>query len=160
MIPIEEVEKTIAGYGYLFSKPKKMVPSYYRVVEDGTIIEALVRVESVIQDIKDPTGSGVRTSNSVKSYVPKNNRRPERFVQFNPTDLTSGIIEEDVKTEELSSEFSGYELSDGATISIRTIVNQVNKTKFYSQDGEPVYSVITTPIIKYRGKKQNNFTKS
>lgn len=153
MMLVEDIEKTIIGYGYLLVKPKKISPSYYRVYEDGTIIEALIRIESIIESNEQPTGYAVRTSNSIKAYVPRENRKPKQFMQYQPSDIGSGIIEEDIKSEELSSEYSEYEISNGTTVSIRTIVNQINKTKFFSQDGEPVYSVISTPIIKFKAKK-------
>jgi hypothetical protein len=91
-------------------------------------------------------GYAVHTSNNVKAYVSKEKRKPELFEAIQPSDIASGIVEEDLRAEELNSEFSEYELSNGSTVSIRTIVNQINKTKFYSQDGEPIYSVITTPV--------------
>jgi hypothetical protein len=72
---------------------------------------------------------------------------------FSQSDIAREIIEEDRQSEELSSEFSEYELSNGTTVGIRTIINQINKTKLYTQDGEPIYSVITTPVIKFKGKK-------
>jgi hypothetical protein len=154
MTSIEDIERTIENYGYLLVKPKKIRPSYYRIIDDGTIIEALIRIESIVQS-EGPAGYGVKTSNSVKSYVPREKRKPsqQQSAQPQPNELVSGTIEEDIKSDELSSEFSEYEISDGTTVSIRTIVNQINKTKFYSPDGEPIYSVITTPVIKIIGKK-------
>ena len=36
-------------YGYLLVKPKKIRRNYYRIVDDGTIIEALIGIESIVQ---------------------------------------------------------------------------------------------------------------
>jgi len=43
----------------------------------------------------------------------KEKRDPKKFIPFSPNELITGIIEEDVPNEELNSEFSEYELSNG-----------------------------------------------
>lgn len=152
MIPIEEIEENIKKYGYLVVKPKKISPSYYRLVGEDAIVEALVRLDSLVQNVSDPTGYSIKTTNVSKVYVPRENRNPKAFVPFLPSELEAGITNHDVPAEELSSEFSEYELSNGAIVSIRTIVNQIKKTKFYTQDGEPIYIVIVTPVTKFKPK--------
>lgn len=49
MTSIEEIEWIIESYGYLLVKQKKIRRSYYRIVDDGTIIEALIGIESIVQ---------------------------------------------------------------------------------------------------------------
>ena len=75
----EDIERTITGYGYLLVKPKKIFPSYYRIVGDKTFIEALIRIETVVEDAEKAMGYAVYTSNNVKAYVSKEKRKPELF---------------------------------------------------------------------------------
>lgn len=152
MIPIEEIENNIVNYGYILVKSKKINPSYYKL-EDGAIIEALVRVDSLVQDVNNPSGYSIKTTNVSKVYIPKEKRNPKAFVPFLPSELEGGVINHDVVSEELASDFTDYELSNGGTLSIRTIVNQIKKTKFFTPECEPVYIVIVTPVTKFRAKE-------
>ena len=61
-------------------------------------------------------------------------------------------LEEDVEYEVLHENFSVYDLSNGLTLSVKTVVGQIKKTKFFTRDGEPVYVVNTNPIIKTKKK--------
>jgi hypothetical protein len=142
----EDVENEIKEMGYITVKPIKISPSYYKL-KDGTIIEAIVRIDSIVSEVDNPSSYFVRTSNFTKAYVPKDKRDPEKFKNYRITDLEEAIIE-DISSEELISEYSEYELSNGIIINIKTIVSQINKTKYYSQDGEPIYTVTMIPLIK------------
>ena len=125
-------------------------PSYYELI-DGTILELIIRLDSVIQDKTEPYGYALRTTNIAKTYVSKENRKPELASPFTPSELRAGIIEEDVDSQELSTNPSEYEI-DNQIIEIRTIASQIKKTRFYSQDGEPVYSVDMVPLMKVKKK--------
>ena len=83
----------------------------------------------------------------------KEKRDPKKFIPFSPNELITGIIEEDVPNEELNSEFSEYELSTGIILNIRSMVSQIKKTKYYTQDGEPVYIVDVMPVVKVKINK-------
>ena len=67
--------------------------------------------------------------------------------------MITGVIDEDVQNKEVISDFSEYELSNGMIIQIRTVVSQIKKTKYFSQDGEPVYTVTVAPVIKFKQNK-------
>jgi hypothetical protein len=148
----EEVQERITNYGYLLvANPKKYSPSYYKL-KDETIIEASIRIETILENPRSGSHA-IRMSNSIKAYVPNELRKPDLYKPFQPNELVTGIIDEDVEAEELISEYNDYELSNGVVISIRTVVNQIKKTRYFTQEGEPIYSVIITPVIKTTAKK-------
>jgi len=35
-------------------------------------------------------------------------------------------------------------------LSVKTVAGQISKTKFLTQDGEPIYLVSTTPVVKVK----------
>ena len=82
------------------------------------------------------------------SYVPQENRHPERFVQFDPSSIPPGIVDQDMEPETLVEEFNSYYMSNGMTMSVKSVVAQVRKTKFYTVQGEPFYLVDAAPITK------------
>jgi hypothetical protein len=126
MILVEDIQKKIHSMGYLAIKNLKVNPSYYEL-NDGTIIEAIVRIDSIIQDSSQPNGFFIRSSNVVKAYVPKDKRDPKKFIPYSLNELITGIIEEDLPSEELSSDYSEYELSNNVILNIRSIVSQIKK---------------------------------
>ncbi len=149
MIPTEEILDNIRQMGYLTIKPIVISQSYYKL-NDGTILQAHVNVDSIISDKGQPDGYSIRTSNFTIAYVPKEERKPQGFIPFNPAEIESSIIDEDVSYEPLSEGFSEYELSNGMVLSIRTVVGQIKKTKFYTEQGEPVYTVSISPVYKLK----------
>lgn len=149
VIPEEELLSNIKDMGYVIVKPRAIYPSYYKL-SDGTIIKALVNINYLLPDPKSTQGFSINSHNTIIAYVPQEHRIPEAFVQYNPVELQSGIIEEDMEVTTLRENFSVYELSNGMILSVKTVVGQVNKTKFYSREGEPVYIVNTNPIIKVK----------
>ncbi|MDN5847894.1 MAG: hypothetical protein L0H53_16665 [Candidatus Nitrosocosmicus sp.] len=55
METIETIENRIKEMGYLVVKPIKILPSYYEL-NDGSILEALIRIDSVVKDKNNPIG--------------------------------------------------------------------------------------------------------
>lgn len=153
MIPEEEIQANIKEMGYVTAKPIKIEPSYYKII-DGTVIKAIVNIHYLLPDPKSPQGYSINSSNTISAYVPMEKRNPAAFQPYDPAQLKEGIIEEDIETETLRENFSVYELSNDMILSVKTVVGQINKTKFYTQEGEPVYIVNTNPIIKV--KKRNS----
>jgi hypothetical protein len=141
-IILEQVKKM----GYLLVTPEKISPSYYKL-KDGTIISALVVPNYMI---KDPNGVGGNTANVILAFVPPELRKPESFVPFMPTEIQKNIIDDDLEFETLLENFSVYKLSDGATLSIKSIVSQIGKTKLFTQAGEPIYNVNVAPAVKVK----------
>lgn len=100
MIPEEEILRYIHEMGYLTIKPREVLPSFYKLA-DRTILEAGIRVESVIQDPRQQTGYQIRTSNYTIAYVPPQERRPPEFRPFTPAEILADVINDDVEAARL-----------------------------------------------------------
>jgi hypothetical protein len=59
----------------------------------------------------------------------------------------------DVNFKELFSDYSEYELSNNTIMKIKPVISQIQQTRFYSQDGEPIYLITITPAMKHINKK-------
>lgn len=149
MIPQEEVESNIRDMGYVTVTPRVIYPSYYKL-SDGTIIKALVSVNYLVPNPRAPDGFAVNSINLVAAFVPKEKRRPEAFQPYSQDELQSGIIDDDMDVEVMRENFSVYDLSNGMVLSVKTVVGQIRKTKFFNQDGEPVYLINANPIMKVK----------
>ncbi|MCA2003795.1 MAG: hypothetical protein QXE84_03310 [Candidatus Nitrosotenuis sp.] len=149
VVPEEEIESWIKEMGYMTVKPRAIYPSYYKL-SDGTVIRALVNINYIIPNPKTPDGFTVNSNNIISAYVPKEKRNPAAFQPYNPAELRSGIIEEDMEAEPLRENFSVYELSNGMVMSVKTVAGQISKTKYFTPDGEPVYIVNINPIVKIK----------
>jgi len=148
----EEVEGWIKDMGYITVTPRTIEPSFYKI-KDGTIIRALININHVIADPKSPQGFTVNSTNAVMCYVPKEKRNPAAFQQYDQAELQSGVIDDDMEPETLRENFSVYDLSNGMVLSVKTVVAQISKSKFYTKDGEPIYLVNTTPVLKVKKNK-------
>ena len=148
-VPYEEVEGYIKDMGYVTATPKSLEFSFYKL-SDGTIIKVLVHVNHLTPDPKSTQGFAINSTNMMVAYVPKEKRNPAAFQSYNSTELQKSIIEEDMEPEPLRENFSVYDLSNGMILSVKTVAGQINKTKCYTQDGEPIYLVNTTPIVKIK----------
>ena len=150
IIPVEEIINNIKEMGYITVESKgEIKPSFYKL-KDGTIIKALITINHLVADPRSPQGFAVNSNNITTCYVAKENRHPELYRPFNVSDLQSNVLDEDMEPETLREDFSVYALSNGMTLSVKTVVAQVSKTKFYTADGEPLYMVNTTPIVKIK----------
>jgi len=152
VIANEEVDGWIKDMSYITVKPRTIEPSFYKL-KDGTVIKALINVNHLIPDSKSAQGFAVNSSNIIVCYVPKEKRNPAAFQQYNPAEIKEGIIDEDMEPEPLRENFSVYDLSNGLVMSVKTVAGQISKTKFFTQDGEPVYLVNITPIVKIKKDK-------
>ncbi len=152
-IAIEEVDGWIKDMSYITVTPKIIEPSYYKL-KDGTIIKALIHINHLTPNPKSPDGFAVNSQNIVVVYVPKDKRNPMAFQPFNPAEILNNIIDDDMEPEPLRENFSVYDLSNGMILSVKTVAGQIKKTNFYTQDGEPIYAVSTTPIVKVKKNKQ------
>jgi hypothetical protein len=107
MIPEEEILGNIREMGYLTVKPRVILPSFYKLA-DGTILEAGIRIESIAKDPTQPSGYQVRVGNYTIAYVPSQERKPSEYRPFNPSEILTDIVNDDVEAEELKEEFSKY----------------------------------------------------
>jgi hypothetical protein len=152
MNPEEEIKTNIIEMGYVLATLRNQYPSYYKLY-DGTILRIIVQLNYAIPDAREPDGFSVDTTNIVSCFVSREKRRPDAFVPFNQSELYQNIIEEDVEYEVLRENFSVYDLSNGFVISVKPVLGQVKRTKFYAHQGEPVYTVNINPIIKIKQQK-------
>lgn len=151
MIPEEEALQNIRDMGYITVTPKAVKPSYYKL-NDGTIIRALVSLNGAVPVPNNPHGVSLNTTNLVNAFVPKEKRRPEAFEPHKQT-AEQDVVDHDVEFEVLRENFSVYDLSNNMTISLKTVVGQIKKTKHYTKEGEPVYTVNINPIYKVKPEK-------
>ncbi len=152
----EGIAQDIRDMGYVTCNPIDIKPSYYKLNDGtGTIIRALITVECLIPDPSSFNGFKISTSARTTAFVPKENREPQNYKPFRPNELQSGVIDDDVGCDTLSEDFSVYELSDGSIMSVRTVVGQIKKTKFFTSEGEPLYMVDMNPIIKINRPKND-----
>jgi len=153
MTAVGEITKNINEMEYitaeLIGEPK---PSFYKL-KDGTIIRVLININHVVADPEDGQKFSINSNNSIVAYVPKENRHPELHEKFDPSDIRSKITDEDMELETLREDFTAYALSNGMTISVKPVVGQVSKTQLYTIDGEPVYMVNPTPVIKTKNSE-------
>jgi len=148
----EEVDGWVKDMGYVTVTPRTLEPSFYKL-KDGTVIKAIININHLIPDPKSPQGFAINSSNVVSCYVPKEKRNPAAFQKYDPSELQGGIIDDDMEPETLRENFSVYDLSNGMVLSVKTVVAQISKTKFYTQDGEHVYLVNSTPVVKVKKNK-------
>ncbi|MCH7561315.1 MAG: hypothetical protein IIC67_08140 [Thaumarchaeota archaeon] len=153
VIANEEVEGWIKEMDYVTVEEIKYEPSYYKL-KDGTIIKAHIHINHLKTNPRAQQGFSVNSTNMMISYVPKEKLRPDAYQPYSQAELQAGIIDDDMEPEVLRENFSVYKLSNGMTLSVKTIAGQVSKTKFFTQDGEPIYVVNTTPIIKVKKKPE------
>ena len=146
--PIDEITKEISEMGYVTVEPKGDLKSSYYKLKDGTILRIITTVTRLIPDPKSPQGFTLNSFNTIICYVPKEHRHPQLHTPFNNSDILSNIIDEDMDIETLKEEFSVYSLSNGSTMSIKSVVAQVSKTRLYTPVGEPLYVVDIIPVIK------------
>jgi hypothetical protein len=151
MTPEEEILEKIHEMDYVTISPRKISSSYYKLA-DGTILKVFINIDYLVLDPRQPGGYAVSSTVMTSAFVPREKRRPEAYTAYTASDINAGIIEEDVDNEVLQEDFSTYELSNGFILSIKAVLGQVRKTKFVTQQGEPIYSVDVNPIIKFKKK--------
>lgn len=88
MESIESIENKIKDMGYLIVRPIKVISNYIEL-DDGSILETLVIIDSVIRDRNNPSGYFIDTSNATKVYTPADKRDPTKFENYTSADLMS-----------------------------------------------------------------------
>ena len=151
-IPIEEIFKEIKGMGYVTSTPRKILqPSFYKL-GDGTILSVLIRINHLVVDPFNPNSVSLNSVNNVHVFVEKSKRQPG--TESKPHKDSISIIDDDVECTTLREEFNVYDLSNGDTMSVKSVLGQVRKTNMFSNNGEPIYNIDLQPIIKIKRKKR------
>ena len=75
-------------------------------------------------------------------------RKPESFKQDPVTANEPNIKVQDLEFEVLKEDFTVYNLSNRFILKVKPVLAQVNKTKSFSFDGEPIYCKYCSEIIK------------
>ena len=140
----EEINQNIINRGYILPKTRVHYPSFYKL-NDGTIIRVIIILNYLLPLPSKHDEYDVNTTNIVSSFTSMEKRRPNSFIPFSIEELKAGIIDEDVEFEVLRENFSVYDLSNGIILSIKPVLGQVKKTKFYSLQGEPIYITNVSP---------------
>ncbi len=116
-------------------------------VEDGTILKAChVPVKIFRTSRTDQHGYPVYLvlgKDFVTAHVPKELRQPPSSEPFDPENDQMEIIQFTVLREPWNS----FELSDGTTLKIRLITNQVHVSEKRNAFGEPIYQITKTLSI-------------
>jgi hypothetical protein len=78
------------------------------------------------------------------------NRKTESFKPYSvaATADESNIEVQDLEFDVLKEDFTVYNLSNSWTLKVKPVLAQVNKTKLFSVDGEPIYTVNISPVLK------------
>ncbi len=153
MEPEETILQRIREIGYLTVTPLTITPSYYNI-DNGTILKVFTLVDSIKPSPSDQ-GPNPRSHTMVTTFSPLSQHGPPSNVPLTQKQLDEGIIEEDVEVVPLREEFSVYAVSDGSTLSLKMIVGQVSKTKYFDVAGAPIYIVRTTLVPKVKRGSKN-----
>jgi hypothetical protein len=133
--------------GYIIATSSKIIPSYYRL-KDNTIIKVIVIINHLIPEKDRPDNFGINSTNIVSTFVPIKERKTESFKSYPLTTNETNIEVQDLEFDVLKEDFTVYDLSNGFILKVKPVLAQVNKTKSFSFDGEPIYTVNIAPIIK------------
>lgn len=152
MEPEETILQKIQEMGYLTVTPLKIEPSYYNI-DSGIILKIFHLVKSIHPNPTNPHDMIVNSQVIVETFTPQSQRGEPTLVQVTQKQLDEDIIEQDVHVEPLRENFSVYSVSDGGTLSVKTVVGQIQKTKYFNQEGEPVYNINSNIIPKVKKKQ-------
>ena len=142
-----EINSKIEKMGYILATSSKIIPSYYKI-KDNTILKVIVIINHLIPEKDFPDNFGINSTNIVSTFVPIEDRKPESFKPYHLTAIESNITEQDLEFEVLYENFTVYNLSNGWILKVKPVLAQVNKTKLFSVDGEPIYTVNIAPVLK------------
>lgn len=158
MTPIEDVQEMIQNYGYLTIKSSKIYDSFFKLKDDN-ILECKITFQGILVNPidKQQINANLRTHFHVYSSV---NDRAFNTPALHVSDLNpssskpSKVVDDDVEFEILYDPFSVFTLNNDTVISIKHVISQIRKFDITTANGEPVYNVQTTPIVKI---KNNTF---
>jgi hypothetical protein len=120
-------------------------------IEDGTRLRTRIVLRTVIKFEEGSYQFGVERITAVAS-LPEKLRGPPSTQKYSPEELSKNIEIEDMKFKILKENWNVYRLRDGATVSIKGELAQINKTKLFNELGEPIYMVYITPLFKVKVK--------
>ena len=102
----------------------------------------------MIIDPSDQNKISISSVNHVHVFVEKNKRQQQTETLLQQQSLP--VLEDDVETIILREEFNVYDLSNGSTMSVKSVTGQVRKLNGYNNNGEYIYNVDSQPVIKIK----------
>jgi len=146
-----EFDIKIKRLGYTPFKIKKEKPSFYKL-EDGTILKVITVVNAVIMNKKKLNVISVDAQNVVSAFVPKKLHGALTTKPVSIPEASKKIDIEDLDFEIISEPFNEYRVDGKYTMKLKTILNQVNRSKLLNNVGQPIYLINTTLSTKFKSK--------
>jgi len=122
-------------------------------LEDGTKLRVRVILTAVLKHGEGKYDLGIQNIIGT-AFVPEKLRGPPSTRKYTPEEIAQNIKIEDMSFKKLKEVWNVYKLSDGGTLSIKAEVAQINRTKLYTNKGEPIYNLNIVPIIKFKKKRK------
>lgn len=145
----DQIAERINEMGYATCRPRQIAPCHYKVNDGmGTILRVLIVVNHLTPSTSHAQIFDVDSTVQVSAFVPASSRAPEKLVPYTAAEMTSGIVVHDVDYDILRGGFSTHSMSDGMVVSVKAAMGQIDKTKFVTPHGEPVYIVNPFPVTK------------
>lgn len=128
-------------------------------LEDGAILKVklvlkllqrkeLIRADGSVEKI---LGYGFETQPVVViQSVPEGLKGPPSSEQYDPKQLESSIVQDDIGYTTLAEEWNEYLDEKGTKIKMKTTVSRVSKTSKFDRYGNPVYNVSSAAITDMR----------
>jgi hypothetical protein len=153
MDAMDQIDKDIVDMGYVFPKVAVVPQANYYKLKDGTVIRVIMILNYLTPVSGNEEDFDVNTTNIISCFAPSSERRPDLFTPVSASDLNKGIVDEDVEFDTVKENFTTYNLTNGLTVSIKPVLAQARKTKYYTAHGEPVYLTNISPIVKFKTSK-------
>ncbi|MDD9814145.1 MAG: hypothetical protein OXU37_07790 [Thaumarchaeota archaeon] len=143
----ESTIRAIRGMGYEVPGLQREGECYY-LIKDGTgsILRVSMHISGIIAR-DGPGGHAVNVVAGTSVFTPKKSRHPEKFRPV-PPDPMSAVTREDVEYETAADEPGVYVAENGVSMSILPAIAQIRKTSAVTPNGEPVYIVNASPMLK------------
>ena len=146
-----ELDIKIKKLGYTPFKVKKERPSFYKLT-DGTILKVITIVNAVILNKKKLNAISVDAQNVVSAFVPKKLTREPVTTPVSVPEASKKIDIEDLDFEIIVEPFNEYIVDGKYTMKLKTILNQVNRSKLLNNIGQPIYLINTTLSTKFKSR--------
>lgn len=142
------IDEKIKRLGFTPFKVKKEKPSYYKL-QDGTILKIYPILNGLILNAKKPNMVTVDIGNVVSAFVPKKllGERPDKI--YSLTEANKKMDIEDMDFNILAEPFNEYSVGKH-NLKLKTILNQVNRSKLRNNLGQPIYAVNTSISTKFK----------
>ena len=111
----------------------------------------LLRADGTVEKILG-VGFDTQSVTSVQS-VPEQLRGPSSTEPYDPRQLESSIVQDDISYTTLAEEWNEYVDEEGSKIRMKTTVSRVARTSKFDKHGNPVYLVQSHGIVEMKPRK-------